>query len=639
MRTRSLVVLFAAAALLTAYYAVFERDPLVVKIGPVFKDLAFGDVVEIELIPGPGAAAVGASAAPILLRKEGDGWMIDTPRFPARLPRVESIAWSLIDLQRIADLADPDTPGTFDPRGPEVTVRFRTRSGEAHQVEVGKDHPEAKLELCYARVDGKRLFLARRAFKKTALTDLDDVRSRALFPISRDRALRLAVAGSEPAAKSAHREGAVDWRFDSPDPAPASRELMGGLLDDLNSWQAESFVRDAEGDLAPFGLDRPRLSISLSDQERTVTLLIGKAAPEKGQVYVKWSGQPFIMTAKQEPADRLERPAEELYSKYVLQLGASDVAEVTVAPASGAAGGRFTLRRKGKTGPKAGGRGEDPGAAWELEEAPGSRAMADTDRARMFVDDLRFLLVKRYVLRTGPDAASAESDPLATVEIGTETGGRKSLLFGRPRDPSIGDDVLAVTVDDEPFIHLVVSRTLQEVFRRGPVQFRNRRFSTLEPEDIREVVITLRDAGEERTWTLGRPQSTWELPDTGEYTLIEGKYDASVARRAVEALGKATFRAEDWVDPAPDPAAVEVDDSGFRIRVSITYLEDDGEYHGFRNVWLGAQKTAGTVVVGRWARVDAPGLEKTPFVLERSVSQAIADLADHLKGATRPVSR
>ena len=657
MGPRTVCILLIAAGLLTAWYALFEREPLGQKTGPVFPQIAFADVEEMELIPGASSQSIMASAPPVLLRKDPSGqWRIVRPDVAAHIPRVESILWGIVDLQKIAALASSEGSSAFDPAGPEATVRLKTRSGEEHRVAVGRDHPNTAFDLCYARLDDKDLFLTRKAFKKNLHSRLDDLRSRALFPVPRESAVRIEVLGEPLARKSVRREeGGDGWRFDEPEPAQAGRDEIARVLDDLNAWQVDSFVRDEDGDLKPYGLDPPRTVIALTDRQgRRTAVEIGGAAHEKGRIHVRWSGKPFVMTAVEAPVLELERPAENLYSKYVIQLGAAEIVAVVVSPGGSGSPGGFTLRRAGSK-PEAQGAKKTPRPekkrpesldgppAWEIVE-PGKEPFAgDADRLRGILETLQLLLVKRYIPQPKGDLPpeTGLGSPLLRLEVSTDAGARHILTIGRPAQGSdeATQGILYIAVEGEPFYYQVKrTATIPEDLLKGPVWFKNTRISKLDPENLREFEITLRTEAGERTWTLGRPDDAWTFWADGDFIPVEGKsLNQKLVKNVVALLGKEAFRVDSWRSGEMDFAARKIAGDRFQIRISL--MEVTGAPSGFQRLFIGQEEAVEGIAIGNWARVNAPGLADLPFILECQAVRVFQDLADHLQEITVPAKR
>lgn len=642
MRPRTVSTLAALAALLTGYYWLFERDaaPWVTPTGAVFPRLQFADVEEVELAPGAFARAAGVPSDPILIRKvkdeRGSWWEIVEPRVPANQPRVESIVWSLVELQRIHDVPAGGAAAVFAPEGPEVTVRFRTSQGEEHRLEVGRDHPDPALDLVHVRLDGEGLFLTRKAFHKNLNSRLDDLRSRSLIPIPRAEAVRLEVTG-DPAIKKAIRraEAGEDWRFEEPDLAPAGREAMALVLDELNAWKVETFVRDGPGDLAAFGLDPPRAVVALTDhRKKRVAVEVGGEAPEAGRLYVKWAGQPMVMTASEAPVKPLLRPAEILYSQFVLQLGASRIVEVEVAPVAGAG---FTLRRtrspppppvnpRSRTIPA-----ESEEEAWQVEEAGGARYPGDVKRIHTLAGELAHLPVKKYI-PARPEAGpfNGQAQPALEIRIRTDSGPGAALSLGRPVDPGEERQSIAyVTAEGEQFVFQVITRLLDEL-PRGGVRFRDRFIPAPSPSDVYSLEVTRRTPSGERQWSLGRVAEVWRLPDDGKLKASRPP-DRDLVEAVVRRLGREVLSAIEWMPAGTDLASRELGEDSFRTRI---HVRARGEKPYSQRLYLGAPSGVEGAEGARWARIDLPELKDLPFLLPLEVDQKINELVEHLEGIT-----
>ena len=274
MSGRTLLKLFVVAVALSLYVFFFENTVAPwMKLGKYFPDLEPRDIYEIE-ISRPALAkdeASGVDVRPILLRHEARGekapawWIVEPIQARAFHPRVQGLCYLLADLERVVEVGEGEVP--FPSDGPALKVRFRTRTGSEHTVEVGQDYPDPEWDLCYVR-EGETLFATKQEFRRDSQTSLNEIRSRAIFPVPRIDALGLIVttADGEPknerAEKTLRRDGdSKRWRIglDGKNVVGDS-ELISGLLDGLNAWKIVEFVTDeatTPAELAPFGLDRP----------------------------------------------------------------------------------------------------------------------------------------------------------------------------------------------------------------------------------------------------------------------------------------------------------------------------------------------------------------------------------------------
>ena len=663
MQRRTVLLLAALAVGLTAYAYLFEREQPFWNpaVGQTFPRLELTDIDAIELrVPPAFPGAPGVRETIRLSRKregEEQGWWLEGPPFPAHLPRVESICFALVELQTIADVPPSDAATAFDPGGPEIEVLFRANRSGAHRVEIGRDHPE--LDLLYARIDGQKLILARREVRSGLHASLGELRSRALLPVPRAEAVRLEVAGDERWRKEIRREGSSPaWRFASPEPALADQKLFHELLDELNAWRIEAFVRDEEGDLAAVGLATPRLSVALSSAGgRRFVVLVGSEVPasdpkSKKLVYVKWEGRPHVMTAAASVVAILERSAENFYTPFVLPLSPEEITEVRVAPGDDLGGGAFSLRRKA---PLAGDEGNTKAATPSATPPPGWEARfpspggteavldADADHVRHFLDDLTHIAIQRYVSRPSEAVLPDVKGPVAArIEVVLGSGTIRRLTVARPSDDAEAKKGAAqVLLDGEPFLFQVVTPLFPDLLGGG-ARWRSGRISSLDPETLLAIEIASpdraaaanTDGGALRVWNLGRPSDTWQLASSGDFRLKPDQgIDDALVRRLVRALSREEFRVQEW---RPEETALEtreVAPGAYRVRLRFDPAPSNGRA-GFEYLYLGAPLQIDGATLGYWARVDTLELRALLFLLEPSLSKEILGLVEHLEAVT-----
>ncbi|HVR74390.1 MAG TPA: DUF4340 domain-containing protein [Planctomycetota bacterium] len=624
MRPRVNLVLLVVAVLLSVYVHFFERSaPPGQRLGKAFRDLAPRDIVEVEIsrVALPGDQAAGVDARPIRLSFEGSppGWWIVEPiRFEAFYPRVQSIVFDIADLVRVAEV--PEGAGPFSEASPriEARVRFKTRLGEERLIEIGPDHPDSQLDFCYVRVN-KDVFVTRKDFRRNIHVTLDEVRSRALFPISVSDALEVSIraapgAEGAPALEStiSRPDTSTPWRLRKPFDALADRELMESLLVDLNSWIAASFETDTAvkaADLAPYGLDLPRAVVTVRGiDKRESSLEIGGDVREKSppHVYVRHAGQPFVFSAPAAPLERLRQGAEELRARYVFDIPFDEIEEVRAE----VRGVSVSLRHVES--------GKDA-REWQVT-GPGAEGTtaADAPLVQGVLTTLRKLLILQF-----------RAEGLGPIEgrLVLATRGGKShemLLGGRSPAPEDADtDNYRAAVPGEPGSY-IVHFPYFDLFSGGPMAFRKRNISELDPAQVLEIEII---AGK-RTWTLWRtPGEPWLL--TVDSPILRGKeLKPATVDQLLRALHRERFRVVRFAPEVKDLATQGLElSSPARAVVLRKFLEEPA---GFRKLVLGTPAASGSV----FGRVETDGVP--PFLIEKEVSSLFDSLVEHLRDITGP---
>lgn len=622
MRPRVNLFLLAVAVLLSVYVHFFERDPPPgQRLGRAFRDLEPRDVLEVEIsrVALPGDQAAGVDARPIRLSLEGSppGWWIVEPiRFEAFYPRVQSIVFDIADLVRVAEV--PGGAGPFSEASPriEARVRFKTRLGDERLIEIGPDHPDPQLDFCYVRV-GKDVFVTRKEFRRNIHVTLDEVRSRALFPISASDALEVSFRGA-PGAEGAlalentisRPDASTPWRLRKPFEALADRELTESLLADLNSWIAASFETDTAvkpEDLAPYGLDLPREVVTVRGiNKRESSLEVGGDVKGKlpPHVYVRHAGMPFVLSAPAAPLERLRQKAEEFRARHVFDIPFDEIENLRAE----VRGVSVNLRQVES--------GKDA-RAWQVMGPAGEGTTpADAPLVQGVLATLRKLLILQF--------RAEDLGPIEGRLVLTTRGGRSHelILGGRSPAPEDADtDNYRAAVPGEPGSY-IVHFPYFDLFSEGPMAFRKRNISDLDPAQVLELEVV---AGT-RTWTLWRtPGEPWLL--TVESAIQKGKeLKPATVDQFLRALHRDRFRVVRFAPELKDIARHGLElSSPARAAVLRKFLEEPA---GFRKLVLGTPAAAGSV----YGRVETDGVP--PFLIEKEVSSLFDSLVEHLRDIT-----
>ena len=626
--------LLAAAVLLSVYVYFFERAaPVWEAAGKVFKEIGPSDIYEVEISRPADAAekGLGIAARSVRLRYEGSPaawWIVEPIHFEAFHPRVTSIVYELADLVRVADVGE--TAAAF-PKGPEISVRFKTRASGDHLVEVGADHPDSSLNFSYCRVAGK-VFVTRKEFRQKLTVSLEELRSRALVPVSSSDAVELSVSGGAKFEKTMSRDG-DRWRLRKPLDALADRQHVDELLNDLNAWTVASFEKDdakSPEDMAPYGLVDPRAKVTVRHRDGWgVALEIGGDVPKSGGadtegfIYVRHAGTPFVFTAARKALDQALETPEYYRSRFVLDLGLDEVTEVR----GKGTGGAFLVKRAAADSAKADSSKEE---SWQIivedDKSPWKTFSGDRQVIQGLLTSLRMLLVQKFVGDEVSPESVGLSPPRGKLEIRTAVGRQLELDIGSLAvDPEYKDlKVHHVATPGEPGSFLVAFRW-PDVLEKGAKSLWQREISGLDPAAL--VELELKDG--EKEWRLGRtPGDPWGLPT--DVPLAPGKeLKQALVNQLVSLLSKDGFRVEEYL-----PELEAFSEHGLDLmapRRAVVFLSPR-EIQGFRKIVLG-DKVEGTSRPQVRARVDRQNVPCFTL-LQEGVPKAFDELAAHLRDIT-----
>ncbi|MEM7232486.1 MAG: DUF4340 domain-containing protein, partial [Planctomycetota bacterium] len=555
MSYRTTAVLFVIAVALTIYIYTFETEVIagMDRPGRIFVGLEPTDIssFEIEYLGDDASKRVSTSfgneATKIRVERRKEVlWELVAPlSFPGFVPRIQGLTWAFADLVQVAKV-DPESEAakTAVPEsGSRQVLRFETRQGKKHEIEIGRDYPVSTMPFIYVRVDGAT-YAVKKEFAESFRVGFDDLRSRALFPISAVDASELAVRGSGFGEKRWSRAKESDpWLFDSKDEwggTLADRKQMKLQIDALNSWQIRRFERDGPAELTAaelkkFGLQEPRFVVEAAHRNGgSVSLEVGDDVPgEKGRLFIRRSGKPSVFVADAEPLATLRQTAEEFRTRNVFDFEGAEARRV-VCRGPGVPGFELFLKKR----PKRPGQKAEPVEDWYVKSlADGSvPELADPKLVRIAIGGLREMLVQKFLK---PLAAKPSDDEVVTVSVELDTGETRRLLIGkRSEDPRHEAFAFYHATRSTDRSHFLAETHWPDRAQLGDYVFRNRAISSLVPSRVYQLAI--RSGTKE--WELYRlPKEGWSL--SADVELAEGlTFDPKLVDELLSSLAHDRFR-------------------------------------------------------------------------------------------------
>ncbi len=421
---RSTLVLLVAALALGAYIYFVEsgRPPTGTPdaLETVF-DVDSDDIDSLSVAAGNGDRTV--------IEKDGDRWRIVEP-FPVNVDVTEvvSLTSSLANLEMQRVVAEPeDAPelAAFGLAEPAIEVGFTTADGADARLLIGERSPAGN-DL-YATVAGSdRVFLISGFLDTTFDKTTFDLRDKSILDITRDEVDSLEITAPDLAVRLRRADG--EWSLVSPIEARADLGVTDGLVGRLSNGrmsaiEAESVDADA---LAPYGLDDPRLAVTVGLGSSAATLLLGGDAPA-GTVYARDAARELVFTVAESLASELEQGADEYRRKDLFAFRPFNATALEIEHE----GERWTFALEAAED-------EEDGDAWRRT----SPDAGDVERADM--DDL---LAKLSNLRAESFEPSRDGTglnaPVAEIAVTFDDGDQESVTVG-----STGDDVFAVSGDE-----------------------------------------------------------------------------------------------------------------------------------------------------------------------------------------------
>jgi len=290
--------------------------------------------------------------------------------------------------------SQPETQPTSEP----IEPRFELVS-ETHRLAVG-EFADFESQTRYVKLpDQPWVATADNSQLERLIPKLKDLRDPRLTRVKADDITRLEIAGGPGSVVLEQSDG--KWHG-SGDLAELELSAVRKLLEAFEDVRAIEYI-DEPGDLAQYGLDEPRATVTATaaGAVEPVTLRIGADTPSGRNTYVQVAGHPAVAVITAERARELAVAPLTLRSRVITSLDAENITAVTLERK----GQRYVLER---------------GAAdqqWRLLEP--ADAPVDATGVRELVNDLARLRAARVVAK-GDYETYGLSEPALTVRFVVE---------------------------------------------------------------------------------------------------------------------------------------------------------------------------------------------------------------------------
>ena len=413
---RSTLVLLVIAVGLGIYiYVDADRAPAGTAnaLETVF-DFESDDVARISVLAENGDETV--------IQKAADRWGLVAPfEGNVDVPAVVGLASSLAGLEMQRVVAEPEDAidlSTFGLTSPRITVGVATTTGGDSRLLLGERTPTGGD--VYATIDeSNRVFLISGYLDDTFNQTTFDLRDKTILEFNSDQVESLAIAGGEAPIELQKTDNR--WSLVSPLEAHADFGVTNGIVGRLSTGQIASVEVERADDLTPFGLDAPRLTVTVGLDSSTAILLIGNDAPG-GLVYARDLARDPVFTVDQSLVDELEQGAGEFRRKDLFTFRPFNATRVEI----DRSGDRWVFE-KGTT------ETEDGSQTWR-RTAPSTKEL---DTAAM--DDL---LAKLSNLRANEFVSSQDGTgleaPAVNISVAFDEGDQERVAVGRVNDDVFG---------------------------------------------------------------------------------------------------------------------------------------------------------------------------------------------------------
>lgn len=318
-------------------YAQRADDPAVVLVGSAFRsgmDKQVKDLRDRRIVTFDDRAVVKITlAAPdrhVRLARTDDGWKVEEPGpFQADAPAVESFL-TTIENMRAVDFPDEAAAKSgaygFDP--PRLSATLELKEGGPVRVVLGGQN-EAKD--VYVRTDGAATVYT---VSEWVLRDLNkganDFRDKSVLPGAAGEVAGIEIRHHDAETVVLSRGDAGAWTIEGGAAAPDG-SLVDQFVSEVRGLKGYDIATDAAGDLAPYGLDNPLLTIALrgKDASPLATLRFGAYSPDqaKREYAVLRDGSPTVFVLRDYAFTRVNKKAADFLPKPTVAPGSEPAPE------------------------------------------------------------------------------------------------------------------------------------------------------------------------------------------------------------------------------------------------------------------------------------------------------------------------
>jgi len=366
------------------------------------------------------------------------------------------------------------------------------------------------------------------------------------------------------------KDGA-SWKLVKPIDAKADDAVMQSILQVLTSAEVQRTLDELPKDLAPFGLDRPNPSVTLTAKSGAVPAIhVGTQTKIGQKTYVRLGDEPKLLLSPSNLKVGLDKQVKDLRDKTMLAFGEG----VTRLEIASAGGPPVVLTRTGEE-------------SWSV--GPGDYP-ADETEVRSYLATLRGTRALEFADDAPTDLAKyglAEPALRITVTAGAGDAAKSSTLSLGGETPAGQTKQLYAMTTDRPGVATVGDFT-QKNLDKSVTTFRDKTVFRFDPEQVARVELERREGAGVNVERAA--DGAWTMPSAKKGTPAEMETQSVTIGRLLDDLRD--LRGADVVtDQAGDLAPYGLNAPALRITLfgkdgkalaTLLVTSHDGKYYAMR---------------------------------------------------------
>ncbi len=270
------------------------------------------DVAEFQIIRG---------SENIVLRKDGSDWFMESP---LRAKGDKETAQKLLDgvikakidgilfenqpQEKLKEMGLIDSPTS-------LTATFRTAAPLVKTIIFGDRNPGMNLGYAILKHD-PRIFRLTADIKAEADKTVFDLRDKTAINFAPLKIKGFEIKWQDSAAIAVEHPAEGKWHIVKPKGAIASSNKVTELLYKIKDSKIKAFADEEPKDLSVYGLDKPRLSINITDEKGSrLELLVGERDKKQRGLFAKRADAKNVFVLEEDFILGMPKSAEDLEEK------------------------------------------------------------------------------------------------------------------------------------------------------------------------------------------------------------------------------------------------------------------------------------------------------------------------------------
>ncbi|MBI3752687.1 MAG: DUF4340 domain-containing protein [Deltaproteobacteria bacterium] len=274
-----------------------------------------GDIIEFQITRGN---------ENIILRKEGSDWFLENPlRAVADKEVVQKLLDAVINAKFEATLFETQSEGKLKEMGiigkDSLSATFKASSGLIKTIVFGDRNPTMNLGFAILK-DDPRIFRLTADIKAEADKTVYDLRDKTALAFKPLKIKGFEIKWSDGKIIAVDHPGEGKWHIVKPKNAAANAIKITELLYRIKDSKVKAFIDESPKDLAGYGLSRPALKFSVTDDKgKQIALLVGEKDKKQRGIFAKRGDAPNVFLLEEDFMVNMPKTAEELEETEVEQ--------------------------------------------------------------------------------------------------------------------------------------------------------------------------------------------------------------------------------------------------------------------------------------------------------------------------------